>query len=255
MYAKVFKQLFYRSMFARGDAQLVLVCLLAHADPDGTVELPAELIGAMTGMGTERAQAAIAELEAADPDSTSHGSDGKRIEPAGPGRWSIVNHGKYRGMRNDEERRRQTREAVARYRVSQRKPKVSQSKPNVSRGKPLKAQAEAEAEAEESTPSFNGTENPVPVEPVGGGDRITAKEAFASVFWPAYPRKVARLAAQKAFLKLVKDDSDDLFDSIMQALAWYQREEWANREPDKIPHAATWLNQQRYADAEAQTPA
>jgi len=78
---------------------------------------------------------------------------------------------------------------------------------------------------------------------------------FDSVFWPLYPRKVAKTAARKSLLRIFKglnpEAEDQLGDAIMDGLESYIRREWRNREPELIPHAATWLNQHRWEDDRA----
>lgn len=87
------------------------------------------------------------------------------------------------------------------------------------------------------------------VTPPRGGTASHPQEGIFLAFWRAYPRKVARLAAWKAFLRTgVKGDT------LLAGLAWYCRTEWKDRPVDKIPHAATWLNQRRWEDAQ-ETPA
>jgi hypothetical protein len=164
MFAKIFKTMFYGSLTAQPDPQLVFVCLLTHADRDGNVELPAQVIAAVTGLGPDRVAAALALLEATDPVSRSGELEGRRIEPTGPGRWSIVNYVKYRATRDDDERRRQGREAAARFRAKSKggnaRTKVEtngQRKPRVSQRQPLSAQAEGEVGAEAKTESCDAT--------------------------------------------------------------------------------------------------
>jgi hypothetical protein len=84
---------------------------------------------------------ALKKLSAPDPDSRTKERQGRRIEEVDGG-WRLLNYLKYRDIRDADERRIQTREAVRRHRA--KKADVS----NVSHGKPEKAQAEAEAEAE-----------------------------------------------------------------------------------------------------------
>lgn len=63
-------------------------------------------------------------------------------------------------------------------------------------------------------------------------------------FWNAYPRKVAKAAARQAFRRAMKKVS---FDEIMVALADF-RKAVADQEKRFIPHATTWLNQERWED-------
>lgn len=67
-------------------------------------------------------------------------------------------------------------------------------------------------------------------------------------FWNAYPRKVGKGAAEKAFIKYKPDDS--LFDRMLSALSAQKRSEQWHKDGGKfIPYPATWLNQRRWEDA------
>lgn len=78
---------------------------------------------------------------------------------------------------------------------------------------------------------------------------LTAMEAFDVVFWPAYPRKIAKHEARKAWERLkLKDEDQTTLDAIMAGLAHYIAHEWEPDRPRFVPHAATWLNQRRWED-------
>jgi hypothetical protein len=80
-------------------------------------------------------------------------------------------------------------------------------------------------------------------------DEMTALEAFDRVFWPEYPRKVAKARARKAWKSLkLKDSDQETLEAIMRKLKNEKKTEWAAREIDKIPHPATWLNDRRWED-------
>jgi phage replication O-like protein O len=70
-----------------------------------------------------------------------------------------------------------------------------------------------------------------------------------AIFWETYPRKVAKKTAFKAFEKLNPDEQ--LWQRMLAALESAQRTEWRDRPRDKIPHAATWLNGERWEDEAA----
>ena len=75
-------------------------------------------------------------------------------------------------------------------------------------------------------------------------DNKHKKELF-EVFWKAYPRKVSKQAALKAFEKIDVDDA--LLDKMLAAVAAQKEsEQW--QEERYIPHASTWLNQERWND-------
>lgn len=73
-------------------------------------------------------------------------------------------------------------------------------------------------------------------------------------FWEAYPKKVGKGAAEKAYAKIKPDK--DLHDRIMGAVAdAKQSSSWKEEHGRYIPNPATWLNQKRWEDElEPQAP-
>lgn len=76
-------------------------------------------------------------------------------------------------------------------------------------------------------------------------------DSFAA-FWQLFPRKVAKLAAQKAWKRLSPDAA--LVEQIMAGL----RAQWGvftrkikEGNGGYVPHPATWLNQRRWEDEAA----
>lgn len=75
---------------------------------------------------------------------------------------------------------------------------------------------------------------------------FSEREAFDS-FWAAYPKKVAKTNAMKAWVKLMPDE--DTVEKIMSGLyVWKHSEEWTRDDGRFIPHPATWLNGRRWED-------
>lgn len=232
MYAKVFASLWQGTLYGHTDAQLVFIFLLAHADADGNVRCVTEAIAGPTGLDIDRVRAALTLLEGPDSASGSDTDDGRRLERIGNAdRWQIVNYQRYRSLKDADTVRAQTNERVRKHRL----------KRSVTLGNAPKRQEEVEVEVEvdKSTPSVKSTASENVKE---------AKIAFIQGFWPKYPRKVAKQAALKSFLSKCKSEKD--FQDIMEGLEWYLQREWSNRDIEKIPHPSTWLNQERYRDAE-----
>lgn len=70
-------------------------------------------------------------------------------------------------------------------------------------------------------------------------------------FWNAYPRRVGKKAAQKAFHNAQdRPEIDDLLLSISRQRASPQ---WAKEGGQFIPHPATWLNRGQWADVPTET--
>lgn len=70
---------------------------------------------------------------------------------------------------------------------------------------------------------------------------------YFSDFWEAYPRKVDKSDAVKAFAKLKMND--DLMQQVMAALFEdTESEQWKKDDKKYVPHPATWLNKRRWED-------
>lgn len=72
-------------------------------------------------------------------------------------------------------------------------------------------------------------------------------------FWGAYPRKVGKADARKAFAKLNPDTA--LVEAMLRALDWQKRlPEWTKDGGQFIPYPATWLNARRWEDETEGSP-
>lgn len=83
------------------------------------------------------------------------------------------------------------------------------------------------------TPSFRGS-RPARPDPIDG---------FAD-FWQAYPRKVSKGSAERAYRSARKHASVEVLLAGVQRFAATVRD----KDPEFIPHAATWLNGKRWED-------
>ena len=72
-------------------------------------------------------------------------------------------------------------------------------------------------------------------------------------FWNAYPRKVAKQNAAKAWSKTGADDSQSLTATILADVKRRVSGEWKGKEVQYIPHPATYLNQRRWEDESGAT--
>lgn len=62
-------------------------------------------------------------------------------------------------------------------------------------------------------------------------------------FWSIYPRRVAKKAARKAWEKLSADQRRQAYEALPNHARMF-----ANRAMEHVPHAATWLNGERWED-------
>lgn len=72
-------------------------------------------------------------------------------------------------------------------------------------------------------------------------------------FWDAYPRRVSKKEARKAWAKL--NPSLELVDRILAALEWQVPAfKWDGESADYAPYPASWLNDERWTDERRKTP-
>lgn len=73
---------------------------------------------------------------------------------------------------------------------------------------------------------------------------VAQKIDFAA-FWQAYPKKVAKKDALKAWVRI----DERAYPKILAAIAAHcQSEQWRKDGGNFIPHPATWLNGERWED-------
>lgn len=79
--------------------------------------------------------------------------------------------------------------------------------------------------------------------PDGAGGR----DGYFDEFWNAYPKKVGKDAAKKAFAK--RKPTRELLTSMLTAIALQrQTKKWNEEAGQFIPHPTTWLNEGRWQD-------
>jgi hypothetical protein len=156
MYAKVFRSLWDGTLADSWSCWSVFVFLLAHCDMDGVVEMTPGAIARRSCIPADEVERALEKLLAPDPNSRSSAEGGRRIVPLdsrGWG-WRIVNHARYRSLRDEQERRQQNREAQARHResaaVSHRQPPSSHTEAEADTEADSRSQKAGESKARES---------------------------------------------------------------------------------------------------------
>lgn len=80
-----------------------------------------------------------------------------------------------------------------------------------------------------------------------------AEDPWFAAFWEAYPRRTGKGAARKAFASAVAAGADPKV-VVITASNYAERCGQLQKEPQFIPHPATWLNQERWDDDEEQAP-
>jgi len=120
MFGKHFASMYTGSMVGKGAVVFaVMGYVIANAEPIGEEEMQVELnpilLAMILGEEVKEVQGAIAFLCAPDPNSRTKAEEGRRLVRLGQFDYRLVNGPKYRAIRNEMERKRQNREAQARY--------------------------------------------------------------------------------------------------------------------------------------------
>ena len=140
--------------------KIVWIALLALSDAHGIVSASVPGLAHAAGVSVDQCREALAKFLGPDRDSRTKDHEGRRIEEVDGG-WLILNYVKYREMRDEERRKEQVRQAVARHREKKKTDVINshESKPC----KPRKAQAEASTEAVRTTvPSLRSGDDVAP---------------------------------------------------------------------------------------------
>jgi hypothetical protein len=101
------------------------------------------------------------------------------------------------------------------------------------------------APSEPSEPNLTFQTGPNPPKPPNRGE---VGDLTFRRFWEAYPKKVGKRAAYRAWCKEAKLCTD-IQDEIFAALIWQMKQpQWTKDRGQYVPNPATWLNQARWKD-------
>jgi len=142
-FTKLFSTIIHSTVWREDmHVKVVWVTMLALANRNGCVFASVPGLADASKVSLDQCLDALGRLSSPDKWSRTKVNQGRRIREVDGG-WELLNYLKYREKRDDDERRIQTRAAVARHRQKKKDDTLT-----VSHSKPRKAQAEAEAEAE-----------------------------------------------------------------------------------------------------------
>lgn len=228
MYGKFFASAFSGSMMASGpEVFAVWAYVIAHAS-QSRVELNPRFLAAVIGSTPDRMQAAIDTLCAEDPQSRSKEEHGKRLIREGEFQYIVVNHEKYRSIRNEDDRREYNREAKRRERERSKvvKPSVNDSQSC----QHLSAHTEADTDTEEKKKTTRASRTPSVSKPESVSDRVWSD-------WLAQ-RKASRATVTETALAGIKREAAKAGLSLQDALAMSCERGWRGFKADWIKAAA-----------------
>jgi hypothetical protein len=153
-FTKLFSSITASTVWCRpSDTRVVWITMLAMADRHGRVWASIPGLAKESAVSLDACQTAIDEFLAPDPYSRTKVCEGRRIEPIDGG-WRLINHAKYRAIRDEEERRFYKTAKQREYRAVDNVDKSGQVLNGVDAGAHnAEAEAEAEAEAKVQKPS------------------------------------------------------------------------------------------------------
>jgi hypothetical protein len=112
MYGKIFASMYDGSLYGNWQAIVTFQQMIVLCGPDGVIDMTPQALAARTSIPLEVIHAGIETLEAPDKYSRSPEHEGRRIERLDarrPWGWRIVNHEKYRALKDPETVREQNR--------------------------------------------------------------------------------------------------------------------------------------------------
>lgn len=228
MFGKFFASAFTGSMMASGADVFALWGYVIANAAGSRVELNPKLIAVLIGTTPEKIEESIKFLCAPDPNSRSKNDDGCRLIREGEFQYFVPNHEKYRSIRDEEGRREYNRIKQQEHRSKLKgdvKRPVNDSQSLLPKST-MSAHTEAEAEAEETTPTPYSDE--------------------FLIFWKAYPNKTGKGAAFKAWGKARINGS---MEKVLEAIKLQsETDKWKRDKGQYIPNPATWLNERRWDD-------
>ena len=242
MYNKLFSKIVDSTIWLQPTpTRIVWVTFLAVMDEDGFVALASvPNVARRAAVTLDEATAAIASLEAPDPDSSDPAHEGRRIERV-PGGWMVLNAEKYGDIVTRAVSRERTRERVRRHR-------------DRAKGSPCNAPVtprnadvtQSDTDTDSDTDEKHVLTTALATTRSSTGARLMHVLPFED-FWRVYPRKVGKQAALAVWTRLNPDQA--LIDRIMHAVEQQTNsEQWLKDGGQFIPHPRTWLAQGRWDD-------
>jgi len=231
-YTKLFNSIITSTIWSEDDqTRIVWITMLAIADKNGEVQGSIPGLARIAGVPVEACRSAITKFLSPDVDSRTKDDEGRRIELIDGG-WHLLNHSKYRDMASDADRAEKSAIRQARHREKMKRnastcPQiVTHSNTSVT---PESRQI-PQADTNTDTDTDSKLKKPIPA----GFDE----------FWTAYPRKIAKADAEKAWAKIKPD-----LQTVITALEWQcKSEDWTKENAKFIPFPASYLNSKRYED-------
>lgn len=277
MFGKFFASTFTGSMVGAGpDVFAVWGYVIANC-VDSQIEINPRYLAPILGCDIELVKAAVEYLCKPDEESRNKDNNGARLVYQTGFTYIVPSHRIYRNILNEDDRRdyfrKKKQEQRARQTMSNEVSKTvkdSQRMSNMS----THTEAETEAEAETDTPptpslalvvcddkpkneefdkfwansrwgNSQATARPMAFDGSSSPNKIPPSDEFVQ-FWEAYPKKVSKPQAEKAFKR---QSGQAHIVAILASLELFRKsEDWTRDGGQFIPYPASWLNARRWED-------
>jgi len=223
-FTKMFSSLITSSIWSEDDkTRIMWITILAVTDADGFCNAALPGLSAVARMSLSDAEKCIKKLESPDEHSRSMEMEGRRIERVDGG-WFVINYAKYRDKARIETRREYLRNKQRERRENHKSLSNSDDCQQV------------------STSVIKTSTNPS----ASASSSASVMETEFDQFWKAYPRKIGKLKARKAWNNA---GTKPALVAILSAIeAHIQTDQWQRDKGKFIPHPSTWLNEGRWDD-------
>ena len=121
MYGKLFESIYDGTLYGKWEAIVTMQQLIVLASADGVIDMTPAAIAGKTSIPLEIIEKGLGILSEPDPHSRTPGSEGVRIQLLDNHRnwgWFLVNHEKYKNLKNLEDKRKADRDRIADKRKS-----------------------------------------------------------------------------------------------------------------------------------------
>jgi len=235
-FTKLFSSITESTIWAEPDSvRIVWITMLAMADRHGRIWASIPGLANRARVSLSACEDALDRFQKPDKYSRTPDHEGRRIEPIDGG-WRLLNHAKYRAIRDEESALEAKRKYAAKKRLGTKVEKVDQSRSQSNKVESSRDNAEADSDAEADSSNTPKPPRGQPVEP----------ESFI-VFWNAYPKKVAKPMALKSWLR-ISPNEDTVSQIIQDVIKRKASEDWTKDQGKYIPNPSTYLNNQRWTD-------
>ena len=230
-FTKLFSSITASTIWAAPDqTRIVWITMLAMADQYGRIWASIPGLANIARVSIEACEAALVELQSPDKYSRTTEHDGRRIEPIDGG-WRLLNHAKYREIRDEESIKESKRRYINKRRAAERGSNVDKDVETVEQCRTDVERCRPNTEADTDTEAYKH-----PSSTPDGFD----------LFWQAYPKKVSKPAAKRAFN--AAKINGHLSEVIGDIEAKKASADWQKENGQFIPNPATYLNQRRWED-------